>query len=724
MSTPRRKSNHVVQHDVPPENILDLRQLRSAPQRVAPRSEVLEHFWTKRMRDRRQHAPLKFRVQRNFSGFGMRTRAVYLRYRFGAFPFIAAGMLAVFAVTLGLGRIVEIRSRIYAVAQSGYDSLRVATARAASRDLSGAANAFQDAAAQFSQAKSVFDELNPTTTSILAHLPIAGSKIRSGKHLLNAAELLSAAGAQFSDLALPLAEQGEGFHTAATFLERLQRDQQRLGDIVSGTEEAIDELQLVRSRDLPSSYRAQVEELQRALPILRQSMRAIVDGTNVLTELLGVERSSEELFVFQNANELRPTGGFLGSFALITLDQGIFRILDAPGRGSFSIDDHLPPTIAPPLPLQVITPSWSFRDANWYPDFPTSALQLSRFYQLARGFEPDGVIAVTHTFLERMLSVTGPIELPAYGITVDSGNVTAVAQQQVERGFDLRANDPKKFIVDLIPILTDRLSKLDLALYPKALAAIVESLAAGDLQLWSRNPETQSRIVSLGWSGSLPETEGDFLSVVDTNVGGGKTDGVIDETIRDEVTLNDEGTMIATVTVTRTHRGTMGDLFTGSRNRTYHRLYVPLGSKLLSAEGFSAMPSSVFQELPEGSRKDDSFAKVEGRVIVDERTGTRMNDEFGKTVFGNWTEIDPGQTETFRVSYELPFRLTDDLERYDLTIQRQAGARNRTFDFQFKTPSATKVAWASKQGMELGKNSTSFSEPLQYPENIALVLQR
>lgn len=720
MSTPRQTSRSMPERKIPDANVLDLRKIRQS--RIPEsRQSVLETFW-KRSGERR--APRR-EDQRGTHWGIVRARVIVLvrQYRLGAFPFLAGLVLLAFIVITALGQVMNVRADVLQFASAGYASLKIASAKAEERDLTAAAAALKNAAEHFSAAEASFDELDPTIAAVLSRLPIAGEKFRSSQHLLTAARLMSDAGSKFSTLAVPLASSGEGFSATANFLENLTREEQSLKVVTTDIQQALDELSVVRANDLPQPYRTAFAQFQRALPGLKSSLGAVNDGTSVLSHLFGVEQPVEYLYAFQNANELRATGGFLGSFALIRLDHGEFKILDAPNRGSLGVDDYLPKTITPPLPLQVITPSWYFRDANWYPDFPTSAEQMVRFYEQARGFRPDGVIALTNTFLERILRVIGPVEVPSYGVTVDAQNFTRLTQEQVETNYDLRVNDPKKFIVDLVPVLAGRLSQLELRQYPALLAAVVESISAGELQLWSADPATEASITKLGWAGTMPDATGDFFELVDTNVGGGKTDAVIDVKIRDLITIQDDGRVFATVEVTRTHQGDPADLFSGNRNRTYHRLYLPAGSKLMSAEGFSRLSADVFRRLPIGSRPDEFFKSVEGRVTIDEQSGTRMNDEFGKTVFGNWTELDPGQSATFRYVYELPLSLNADLERYDLTIGKQAGA-NRSVEVVVTVPKGQDIAWVSDDEAQVADGSLTFSTDLRHAENLSFVIKK
>ncbi len=716
--------------DVPLQNVLDLRA--HVTQRPAPptRGETLETFWQKKRapsvklpRTKRHHTHLAS-MKSSFDAQKMKTHAFVQRVNLGAFPIIAAAILVIFAGVAAYGQVIGVKNKVLSLARSGYVSLQVAGAKAESHDLTSAQTALENASQSFANADSAFNELNPTLSVVVSHLPIAGSKLKSAKHLVNAARSFTDAGSVFATLAAPLTSTGEGFSSIAGFLKNIDANQHSLDTIVADVTSASNELAQVRASDIPAQYRDQVNRIQDVLPGLQGSLTNLGNGTHVLADVFGVNAPSEYLFIFQNSNELRPTGGFIGSFALMRMDNGTFKMLDAPSRGSFDIDQYLPATVAPPKPLQVIVPSWYFRDANWFPDFPTSAQQIAAFYQQARGFAPHGIVAFTPQLIEELLAITGPIELPSYKVTIDQTNFTQISQQQVEQNYDLRANNPKQFIVDLIPAITERLSKLQMSQYPQLIAVFAKSASAGDVQLWSGDATIEQQVKDLGWSGSMLTSNGDFVELVNTNIGGGKTDGVMKDVIKDRVVVAADGTATVAVEVTRTHGGTAGDPFTGSENRTYHRLYVPLGSKLIDAEGFTPMPASSYQTLPAGSKPNALLTSFEGRAFVDESTGTRINDEFGKTVFGNWTSLQPGQSATFRLTYQLPFKIVGSLDRYDLTVGKQAGARNQTFDFGLSVTDSDSIVWSSFPPGRQKSSSVSNSSSLDAAQTLSLIIQQ
>jgi len=247
---------------------------------------------------------------------------------------------------------------------------------------------------------------------------------------------------------------------------------------------------------------------------------------------------------------------------------------------------------------------------------------------------------------------------------------------------------------------------------PKLAAVVGNALAGKDVQVWFREETAQQAAPDFGWTGELAPPEGaDFLAVVDTNIAGGKTDGAIKADIRHETRVDATGAIVDTVTVTRTHTGKKGELFTGIKNIDYMRVYVPKGSELLSAEGFEAPGEGYF--LPEDDTLQPStlLAAVEGQAKTHAPSGTRVTEETGLTVFGNWIQLEPGETRSVKLSYRLPFRIQELVRapesRFDkvrealgawsptaamkLVVRKQPGATDRSFSSRIDLPAGWRV---------------------------------
>ncbi len=90
---------------------------------------------------------------------------------------------------------------------------------------------------------------------------------------------------------------------------------------------------------------------------------------------------------------------------------------------------------------------------------------------------------------------------------------------------------------------------------------------------------------------------------------------------------------------------------------------------------------------------------MSGSTWIDEATGVRTNNEFNKTVFGNWVEVKPGETVSVTISYTLPFKLdiTKPLTqsaRYSLVVQKQPGALPPIVISTLHYPADYNVAWS------------------------------
>ena len=212
----------------------------------------------------------------------------------------------------------------------------------------------------------------------------------------------------------------------------------------------------------------------------------------------------------------------------------------------------------------------------------------------------------------------------------------------------------------------------------------------------------------------------DYLMVTNTNIAGQKTDRVIKETISHQASVAIDGSVIDTVTITRTHTATKNEPLVGVRNVDWLRIYVPQGSQLLSASGFVS-PDTKYFEVPDPSWVTNDFlASTENLATTDINSGTKIYQENGKTVFANWLMLDPGNSATITLSYKLPFNIwqteskTNFMSRlnnwlnpnnnllypYSLSVQKQPGAENEIMTTDLSIPISAKFIWDSSDNSQ------------------------
>ena len=153
----------------------------------------------------------------------------------------------------------------------------------------------------------------------------------------------------------------------------------------------------------------------------------------------------------------------MGSLALMDIDRGQIKRLEIPGGGPYDFQGQLTAQVAAPEPLRLIQPVWQLQDANWFPDWPTSAEKIMWFLNKSGAPTFDGVIAVTSDVMEDLLMVTGPIEMNEYGLTIDSDNFWYVTENQVENEYGIYGNVKSNRVVVKCIELSPNQSKLMVA---------------------------------------------------------------------------------------------------------------------------------------------------------------------------------------------------------------------------------------------------------------------
>ncbi|NTW14992.1 MAG: DUF4012 domain-containing protein [Candidatus Moranbacteria bacterium] len=579
---------------------------------------------------------------------------------------------------------------------------------------------FESSAAKFEEASRMFTETSSTIgTAGNVFLRTIGavpgfSKAASGQAMLEGARHLSAAGASLSRMLalVPSASSGAGTETSfLDIVDEAEKESVSAADDIAAAREAFDR---VRPEDVPEAQREQFLSVRERLPAVLAALQGFNRNSYLVRELLGANGPRLYLFLFQNNAELRPTGGFIGTYGLLKVDGGHIRKFFV--DGIFNPDGQLSENFVPPAPIQKVSAAWSLHDSNWWPDFPTSARKAMFFYEKTGGPTVDGVVTLTPDVIRELLRLTGPVDMPEYGVTVDADNFLEIVQEQVEEKYDRELNQPKKILADLAPILLDRIFSVRSASGFAALAETLSSSLNGkQVLLYSANPDVEALIDGAGWSGRLLETPRDYLSVVHTNLNGYKTDAVIRESVEHMAAVQADGSVLDTVRITRKHTGgnTPYDWF-NRVNSDYLRVYVPKGSELVSASGQTfevTKPPLDYDAL--GFRRDEDVVREESGTVTD-KGGTRISEESGKTVFGNWVYVSPGESVTVEYTYRLPFSVrpdTDEPASYSVLFQKQSGTDGVSLRSKLSVPGGYVADWKS-DGLSMDRDGYGFSATL------------
>ncbi len=386
-----------------------------------------------------------------------------------------------------------------------------------------------------------------------------------------------------------------------------------------------------------------VKPAVKVLPISKVH-KAELSGAMDIVETLSQKPESTFLLLFQNNNELRPGGGYIGSFGIMKIKDGKIAFVDSHDTNVF--DSGSSSRIAPPKPMQDMLgiKDWELRDSNWSPDFSINAQRAEYFYHLEGGQEKiDGVIALSTELLPSFLEIIGPIEIDGYPGVYNSKNVIEQLEYQVEKGYydqGIEKGKRKYIMKKMFKTIANKIQQLDWSQKKRLLNKIEQHLNKKDVMLYFVDKDLQQKIKRLGWSGEVKQNvSGDYLMMVDANLGARKSDAVIKRRFEYTVDFRRKKP-VAKLKITYTHQGTVRDLLTDDY-RTYLRVFVPRKSWLYDTDG------------------------LEGMDLVD------FGKELGKKTFGILYQVQLGKTKTVEFDYYLPEEITFD--NYQLLIQKQPG---------------------------------------------------
>jgi hypothetical protein len=434
--------------------------------------------------------------------------------------------------------------------------------------------------------------------------------------------------------------------------------------------------------------------MQQRIRDYAPALRSYAELDDTLPGILGWDGPRRYLILTQNPAELRPTGGLIGSFGVITFDRG--RVTERRFQPVGDLD--LPwdfPFIKPPTALAsyLLGPKqpWQLADSNWSPDFPTSAREAMRLFANEGGpGKIDGVLGITTYTIDEFLAITGPVTVPDYGVTIASGETTLKTLQNTRV-----AKDPGTNRKAFLSAFADRLFTALFAMPSNRWADLVargDQFQAGRLLLaWFADPDAQAMVVKQGLDGAVRADLGDYVYPVDSNVSPvSKLNSVTDRELDLSVKLDAVGNSDNALTVHWTNQ-------IESPDAAPYR-------KLQGLEDLRTLGMYFRLYVPERSRVEDVSAGTKPRLTAP----ASVAEEAGRMVIANYFRIPSGSSAlTYRWLSPYPADLGEDgIATYRLTIQKQPGLRPGPLHLQITVPPGSTIIEASP-GLQLsGETAT------------------
>lgn len=440
-------------------------------------------------------------------------------------------------------------------------------------------------------------------------------------------------------------------------------------------------LEKIKNKGLLKLLYKKIEQLKIQLSYGDELISKIIPITKIVSALAGYPEQANYLVLFQNSDELRPTGGFLGSYGILKTKNG--NIVEFNTDDVYNLDRFAENflSIVPPNPFKEYMGAdrWFMRDANWSPDWPTSAKKIDWFYKqemkikqalldnkpneafvipqgkhlteqvdfpketLSSKEKFNGIIAITPQFVIDLIGIIGPVAIN--NEKYNQNNFTELLQYKVEKEYvelGILKKQRKEIIGVILQGLMIKLFDLPSERWPEIINVINKNILEKNILVFFNNPVLQNLSENMGMGGEVKKTDNDYLMVVDANLKALKTDAVMVKNISYNFEQKTDG-LFAELKINYKHNGE--NSWKISKYKSWTRIYVPFGSELLSA------------------KVNDKEALVE------------IQTEADKTCFGVFISIEPGNSGSLYFKYKLPDTLNQFIKNgnYNLYIQKQPG---------------------------------------------------
>ena len=510
--------------------------------------------------------------------------------------------------------------------------------------------------------------------SFYQKVPIAKDYYADGLHAFAAGEAGMRAGLKSVDAIVPYADvlgfSGQGSFEGGTAENRIKLLLETLDKVTPVIDDITTELKTVESELAqidPNRYPEKFQEYEvRNLITQAKSLSTVAVAAvtefrpviEVLPEIAGSDSRKKYLVIFQNDNELRPTGGFMTAYAVMFVEKGV--VTPEKSDDIYELDKKFKKNIPiPPILGKYLTSEKRFnlRDMNIDPDFKNSMDTFYEHYKEVPG-EPaniDGIISVDTTVLSDLVKILGPVEVPGYGTFTaendprcDCPQIIYVLSEIVDRPTPYLREDRKGIIAPMMQGILQKAYAAPNELWPQLFDTAWKKIEARSVQFYMFNEEYQAAAEKINAAGRLnPVKEGhDYIAVVDANLGGAKSNLFVEQSAKLVVSPPENGQIKNTLTLTykNNRKGDncnleAGQLCLNAVLRDWMRVYVPEGATLTNITG-----------IKDGSRKESTAN--------------------GFTIFEGEFNLAPLSQSTVQLEYTVPY--TDD-KMYRLQLRKQAG---------------------------------------------------
>ncbi|MEM4270501.1 MAG: DUF4012 domain-containing protein, partial [Candidatus Pacearchaeota archaeon] len=474
--------------------------------------------------------------------------------------------------------------------------------------------------------------------------------------------------------------------------------------------------------NLPLSYKKEISNFSSLI-----EHASIVQ--EIIPEILGFDTEKTYLILFQNNMEIRPGGGFIGSYGILTLNRG--KITNFTINDVYDADGQLKGHVEPPFAIRryLQKPHWYMRDSNFNPDFRHSAYAAAFFLNEEMGQKVDGVIGIDVSFLKLLLKEIGPVQVPEYNEIVNSENMYFLTQTHAEKDFFPSSTQKKDFLRSLSKGIQAKLSEKNDFPYLSVMMVVLKAIEEKHMIFSFNNSIAQNLFTVNGWSSSLWDERNlsmkeknkkgsllinDFLGIVEANLGVNKANFFVERKVSQDININEDGSVSSRATIVYKNNS---NKWPGGDYKNYIRFVLPQNTSL-SQVFIDGIPQKI------GSAITDPFIYEQKTFIPPQLLEIERTEEEGKTLYGFFVTVPAKNTKTISIDYELSKNNNENFSiEYSLKYFKQPGTEIYPFNLTVNFPSSYQIV-SSSNDLNINNEKAVFSKEISGDKNFIISLGR
>jgi hypothetical protein len=385
-------------------------------------------------------------------------------------------------------------------------------------------------------------------------------------------------------------------------------------------------------RDARSQLQAQISDISNTIQNTALAAR-------IAPSMMGADGPRTYFMGFQTNAEARGTGGLLGAFGILHLDNGAAAVDDLSANDEIN-GPFAPIDLGPEYAAQYgyTNPTTDSRNSNQSSHFPYAAQIWKSMWAQESGMNVDGAIAIDPVALSYMLSAVGPITMPD-GEVVTKDNVVELTESTAYSRFPSDQGARQKYLQDIangvVRKMTGRIESPH-----ELLDALGKAVSERRIAVWSSSPADQKLLEETPLAHMIPDDPGPYAEVVINNLGGNKMDYYLTREIEYVADRCDGETRMSTVTIRLTNTAPNKPLPD----------YVATSAGLLPQVPISIPRGTMLTSVRLLATKD---AKLVSAIASGQRVPAFTDMERGHPSFEVQVAIPPGQ------SGEVSFHLSE-----------------------------------------------------------------